>query len=204
MCLPVLNNSSPNDESVDAFFTRHFGPDFARTFGSALVHGIYATDSRVLSVRSAFSMMCELEERGKGSLVRGAISEMLPGSRSRKGGRQGAVEVEAYELGVGVFSFQDGMQTLTDAISTWPARCPHVDIVQGDRVAALSRLSRSEGSEVSGFPVSSYSCQPNLVTQVVTEAGTRLVSSHLISAVPPSHLHRLLNQGHGDLALLRT
>ena len=70
--LPVLNTSSPNDESVDAFFTRHFGPDFARTFGSALVHGIYATDSRVLSVRSAFSMMCELEERGKGSAVRGA------------------------------------------------------------------------------------------------------------------------------------
>ena len=129
MRLPVLNTSSPNDESVDAFFTRHFGSDFARTFGSALVHGIYATDSRVLSVRSAFSMMCELEERGKGSLVRGAISEMLPGSRSRKGGRQGAVEVEAYELGdvpqlmkgVSVFSFQDGMQTLTDAMAAWLA-----------------------------------------------------------------------------------
>ena len=66
-------------------------------------------------------------------------------SGSRKGGRQDAVEVEAHELGdvpqlmkgISVFSFQDGMQTLTDAISTWPARCSHVDIVQGGRCGAV-------------------------------------------------------------------
>jgi len=31
-----------------------FGETFARGFGSVLVHGIYATDSRKLSVRAAF------------------------------------------------------------------------------------------------------------------------------------------------------
>jgi protoporphyrinogen/coproporphyrinogen III oxidase len=33
------------DESVDSFFSRRFGDAFAHTLGSALVHGIYATDS---------------------------------------------------------------------------------------------------------------------------------------------------------------
>jgi hypothetical protein len=44
-----------SDESVDAFFTRRFGATFARTLGSALVHGIYAADSRELSVTRCVS-----------------------------------------------------------------------------------------------------------------------------------------------------
>ncbi|TFY70988.1 hypothetical protein EVG20_g2019 [Dentipellis fragilis] len=66
------------DESVDAFFTRRFGEQFARVMGSALVHGIYGADSRKLSVRAAFPSMWAAEEVGRGSVVWG---EMGPPDR---------------------------------------------------------------------------------------------------------------------------
>ena len=150
----VLNTSTPDDESVDAFLTRHFGAEFARTFGSALVHGIYATDSRLLSIRSAFPVMCQLEETGNGSLVGGAIMEALSGSRK---GKTKAPEEEPYELGdiaelmrdVSVFSFQDGMQTLSDSMANRLEGLAHVDIVKGDRVVALTKSDSGDGFEVS-------------------------------------------------------
>ncbi|KAI1794318.1 Protoporphyrinogen oxidase [Ganoderma leucocontextum] len=176
----VLNKSSPNDESVDAFLTRHFGAEFARTFGSALVHGIYATDSRLLSVRSAFPVMCQLEESGKGSLVRGAIMEALSSSRE---GKSKATEEEPYELGdiaelmrdISVFSFQDGMQTLSDSMADRLEGLPHVEVVKGDAVVALSKSDSGDGFET------------------ITASGKRLPSSHIVSAMPLPHLHRLLS-----------
>ncbi|OJT13712.1 Protoporphyrinogen oxidase [Trametes pubescens] len=142
----VLNASSPNDESVDAFFTRHFGPEFARTFGSALIHGIYATDSRLLSVRAAFGAACRLEESGNGSVVRGALSEMMSSLRKRKSQGNGATE-ETYDMGdiahlmkgVSVYSFRDGMQTLTDAMANRLRQQENVEIIHGDGAASLTK-----------------------------------------------------------------
>ncbi len=150
----VLNNSSPDDESVDAFLTRHFGAEFARTFGSALVHGIYATDSRLLSIRSAFPVMCQLEESGKGSLVRGAIMEMLSSSRK---GKSKTTEEQSYELGdiaelmrdVSVFSFQDGMQTLSSSIANQLQGLAHVEVVKGDGVVTLHKPDSGDRFKVS-------------------------------------------------------
>jgi oxygen-dependent protoporphyrinogen oxidase len=42
------------DEGVDLFLTRRVDETFAPGFGSALVYGIYATESRKLSVWAAF------------------------------------------------------------------------------------------------------------------------------------------------------
>jgi oxygen-dependent protoporphyrinogen oxidase len=52
---------------------RRFGEPFARTFGSAMVHGIYAADSRILSVRAAFPTLWDAEEKGGGSIIRGLL-----------------------------------------------------------------------------------------------------------------------------------
>ncbi|KAI0641321.1 Protoporphyrinogen oxidase [Trametes meyenii] len=181
----VLNASPSNDESLDAFMTRHFGDDFARTFGSALIHGIYATDSRLLSVRAAFPVLPRLEESGKGSIVRGALNEMLLAFRDRKAQRRIAEEqVSAYQLGslaqrmkgVSVYSFRDGMQTLTDALARYLENQGNVDIITGDGVSSLTRAS--EGN----------------VFQIATESGKRIASSHIISALPLSSLHSLLSR----------
>ncbi|KAH9932987.1 uncharacterized protein B0H18DRAFT_984951 [Fomitopsis serialis] len=80
------------DVSVDAFLTRHFGEAFARTFGSALVHGIYAADARELSMRAAFPQMLEYEKAGRGSAIRGMVAAAFARGKV-------ATKEEAYELG---------------------------------------------------------------------------------------------------------
>ena len=133
-------NRSPTakDESVDSFLTRRFGETFARVFGSALVHGIYATDSRKLSVRAAFPSMWDAEERGRGSLVLGLL---VPG-------RAPKAEEEKYELGrtlemmdgVSVYSFRDGMETLTKALEERLRSAANVSILMDTRISGIKML----------------------------------------------------------------
>ena len=111
-------HASDDDESVDAFFTRHFGAPFARTLASALVHGIYAADSRRLSVRAAFPT---LHACGNSSIVLGELY------RAIMGGVQ--VDREEWDTGTGtdpvwdaritaaaMLSFRGGMETLVHAL----------------------------------------------------------------------------------------
>lgn len=124
------------DESVDSFLTRRFGETFARVFGSALVHGIYATDSRKLSVRAAFPSMWDAEERGRGSLVRGLL---VPGREK--------VE-EKYDLGrtlemmdgISVYSFRDGMETLTKALEEHLRSAANVSILADTSISGIKML----------------------------------------------------------------
>jgi protoporphyrinogen/coproporphyrinogen III oxidase len=126
------------DESVDSFLSRRFGETFARIFGSALVHGIYATDSRNLSVRAAFPFLWEAEERGWGSVVRGFL---LPSKRKP--------DQDTYDLGrtlelmhqVSVYSFKDGIQSLTNALETRLLATENVDIIRDSSVSNLEMLT---------------------------------------------------------------
>lgn len=121
------------DESLDSFMTRRFGEPFARTFGSALVHGIYAADSRVLSVRAAFPSLWDAEERGGGSVARGFL-------RSHK-----VAHKDDYALGdtlemmkdVSVYSFLDGMETLTEAMTKYLKQNSKVRVVSQADVCSL-------------------------------------------------------------------
>ncbi|KAI0628554.1 hypothetical protein C8Q77DRAFT_352821 [Trametes polyzona] len=179
----VLNASTPDDESVDAFLSRHFGSQFAQMLGSALVHGIYAADSRQLSIRAAFAAMCRLEESGSGSVVRGALREMLLSRRNQD------TSPELYSLGtvdrllkgVSVYSFRDGMQTLTDAISKHLMHQENVQLIKGDPAVSLSKAANNAGFQVS------------------TGSGRHIVASHLISALPLPLLDRLITSiGHSS------
>jgi len=128
------------DESVDSFLSRRFGETFALKFGSALVHGIYAADSRQLSVKAAFPSLWHAEERGRGSVIRG----MLTPVRSRK-------ETDPYELGLmgdlmqgtSVYSFKDGMRTLTDALESYLLALPNVTIIRGTRILNIGHCKGS-------------------------------------------------------------
>jgi oxygen-dependent protoporphyrinogen oxidase len=151
-----------DDESVDAFLTRRFGPKIARQFGSALVHGVYATDSRLLSVRAAFPSLWDAEDRGRGSVISGIL-------RAKKS--DPATE-ETFETGelmqamdkVSVFSFKDGMQTLPDTLSERLRHAPNVDIRLSTTVAALQ--ATQQGIEVfvtSRLSSSSYAQSWNLI-----------------------------------------
>ncbi|KAF5369051.1 hypothetical protein D9758_002944 [Tetrapyrgos nigripes] len=124
------------DESLDSFMTRRFGASFARLFGSALVHGIYAADSRKLSVRAAFPSLWTAEERGWGSMVRGLL---MPGKSSKPQlGDYELGDIQDMMKGVSVFSFRDGMSTIINALEERVKQNPAVRIVCGATVESLN------------------------------------------------------------------
>ncbi|KAF9564531.1 protoporphyrinogen oxidase [Agrocybe pediades] len=161
------------DESVDSFFSRRLGETFARTFGSALVHGIYATDSRKLGVKAAFPSIWKAEERGRGSVVRGFLLPSKP------------VEEEQYDLGrtldmmrdVSVYSFRGGMETLTTAMEQSLHCSDNVEILKSTSISGLKSL------EDKSIEITLAEKEP-------------LRASHVVSALPLPILHNLVSLPH--------
>lgn len=139
-----LNNkpSVSIDESVDSFLRRRFGEDFAQIFGSALIHGIYASDSRQISIRSAFPTMWDAAERGWGSIIRGSL--VPPKKAIQQDYDAGSVAQMMSQASV--FSFRDGLQTLTDAMEHYLAKQSNVEILRNSAVSEVA--SSGSGMEV--------------------------------------------------------
>ena len=134
----AYNRPNAEDESVDAFFARRFGPEFSRIFASALVHGIYATDSRKLSLRAAYPMLWRAEAYGGGSVVWGALK---PKPKAPAG------NPVSYELGstlprvmkdAAVYSFKDGLSTLSNALVDTLRSRGNVEIRIGDPISSIN------------------------------------------------------------------
>jgi len=161
------------DESVDAFLTRRFGESFARVFGSALVHGIYAADSRELSVRAAFPSLWDAETKGNGSVLLGMF----------KGG--GTKDEGAYELGdmvdrmkgVSVLSFKEGIEALPRALERHLATKENVEILKGTAVSSL-RMTQDEEIEVT------------------LGEDSKITATHIVSSLPLHVLHDILPASH--------
>jgi len=134
----AYNRPNVEDESVDAFFSRRFGQEFARIFASALVHGIYATDSRKLSLRAAYPMLWNAEAFGGGSVVWGALK---PKSK------RPTDDLSSYELGsslpelmkdAAVYSFKDGLSTLPNSLAEALKSWSNVEIRTGDPISSVN------------------------------------------------------------------
>ena len=94
------------DESVADFVTRRLNREFLDRAVDALVAGIYAGEPQRLSVRHALPRLFEQEQK-YGSLIRGQIF----GARDRK--KSGEVARSKARM----FSFDEGLQVLTDALA---------------------------------------------------------------------------------------
>lgn len=130
------------DESVDAFFSRRFGDAFARTLGSALVHGIYAADSRQLSVRAAFPQLLASAARGKGSVVWGELGPPAwfgtTMSQQQDAVGEGDVEWETrLRRTAALFSFREGMETLVRGLVEALRGFPNVVLRSGTAVCGI-------------------------------------------------------------------
>ncbi|TCD66921.1 oxygen-dependent protoporphyrinogen oxidase [Steccherinum ochraceum] len=162
------------DQSVDTFLSAYFGAEFARTFGSALVHGIYAADSRQLSVRAAFPSLWDASIRGKGNIVRGIVQNALRPSNN--------LDDKTYEMGnmmdkmkgVSVYSFQDGMETITRALRQDLEKRHNVEIIAGDAAASLRR----DASDTT--------------FKIDTVTGRRIDASHVVSAISLKALNNIV------------
>ncbi|KAF7318775.1 Protoporphyrinogen oxidase [Mycena chlorophos] len=165
------------DESFEDFILRRGHPDFARVLGSALVHGIYAADARKLSVRAAFPMLWEYEERGNGRVLRGIMRQDKEAARLKL-----EETLAGYELGdlwtrmggVSVYSFRDGMGTLAETLGKALKARPNVRILQGTEVASLV----PPNTENENF-------------EITTKSTNALYPSHVVSALPLPALHKL-------------
>jgi oxygen-dependent protoporphyrinogen oxidase len=124
---PFIARSSPeSEESVAAFVRRRLGPEFLDYAIEPFVAGIFAGDPEKLSVQAAFPKLFALEQR-YGGLIRG----MILGARER--GQQR----EKSKNNARSFSFNDGMQTLTDALARGVAAANGV-VETGVRVTAIA------------------------------------------------------------------
>ena len=104
------------DETIAAFFERHFGPEVVDYAVSPFVAGIYAGDPRELLLALTFPQLAALEQQ-YGSVLRG-----LAAQRGQAGTRRRTV------------TLRGGVQTLTDALA---ARLTHYQ--PGRTITALER-----------------------------------------------------------------
>ncbi|KAI6040920.1 hypothetical protein EDC04DRAFT_2673375 [Pisolithus marmoratus] len=163
-----------DDESVDDFVARRFGSEWSRIFASSLVHGIYAADARRLSLRSAFPSLWEAEERGNGSVVSGILRRSPP--------LTSVEEPTSYELGhlqdtmrdVSVYSFREGIGTLTNALVKYLREHPNVSMYGGVRITGLRINPRRKQFEL------------------ITTAMESVSPTHVVSTLPLFRLHGLL------------
>ncbi|KAJ3987847.1 hypothetical protein F5890DRAFT_1563050 [Lentinula detonsa] len=170
---PAKRRNRPDgitDETVDNFMTRRFGPTFARTFGSALVHGIYAADSRKLSVRAAFPSLWAMEDRGWGSVVRGAL---LPNPTDSQEDYD-VGDIPDMMKGVSVYSFIDGIGMLPGALATHLRNQSNVELLHDN-------------------PISSLRVADDGQLEVKLSSGQMINPTHIISALPLPVLDGLLH-----------
>jgi oxygen-dependent protoporphyrinogen oxidase len=109
------------DESLGDFARRRLGPEALEKLIDPMVTGIFAGDPDKMSLRSCFPLIYELE-RNYGGLVRGMIA--LKRERSRQGVKS---EMSAGPGGV-LMSFDQGVQTLADALASLLADGLHLNV----------------------------------------------------------------------------
>jgi oxygen-dependent protoporphyrinogen oxidase len=124
------------DESVYDFAARRLGAEVAEKLVDAMVTGVYAGDSRLLSVNAAFPTLARLEAQ-YGSLLRGVIASVRT-ARTQPGERGGF-------LGK-LTTFPGGMGDLVDALRAQLGDAVHT----GRHVIGLRRLAKGWAVDATG------------------------------------------------------
>jgi oxygen-dependent protoporphyrinogen oxidase len=111
---PFARKAPGTDETVYDFASRRIGEEAARILVDAMVSGIFAGNTKNLSVASALPLLTKLEAE-HGGLIRGMIAKMREARRARLAG--GAVKQVDAGPGGNLTSFRDGMETLPQALA---------------------------------------------------------------------------------------
>lgn len=101
----IPRGPADHEETVADFVARRLGPEFLDYFVNPFVAGVYAGDPKRLSVEQAFPRLFALEQR-YGSIIKG----QLLGARERRR------RAEKSKSSAPQFSFDDGLQVLTDSL----------------------------------------------------------------------------------------
>ncbi|KAM0787852.1 hypothetical protein ACM66B_003905 [Microbotryomycetes sp. NB124-2] len=189
---PLHDSSNGGDESVDAFFTRRFGKNLAENMVSAMIHGIYAGDSRRLSVKTLFPGLWEAE-RQSGSVIRHTLRSKKSRTKHPSAYDQQTREekqlAQALELKVGQ-SGDEGRALVEEMrkASVWGVRGGIEQLIQ-----QLKEWLVSEGVEIRTGQVACLD-QVNGSWTLATD-DTSFNPSHVI-ATTPAALPSLLRPKH--------
>ncbi|KAJ3029507.1 oxygen-dependent protoporphyrinogen oxidase [Rhizophlyctis rosea] len=156
------------DESIYDYITYRFGPNIANNLFAALVHGVYAGDIKQLSIRSTFPYLWELSQK-HGSITRGVMAPPEPAKNPWVLGEEELRFVRKVQS-ASVYSFKNGLQTLTDALGEDLRKKSNVNIVN---------------AECTGVEFGSEHVEVKTNTQP-------LKATHIISALPSYALAPLL------------
>ena len=123
----VHTEPETDDESIQDYFDRRFGPGMARMAGTLMAHGVFAGDPVNLSMRGAFPRIVAWEDSA-GSLVRGGIAAVRnrPKDKPRvrktvhvaPDGMAGLADDLARYLG-GALHLRHAVETVTETDDGW-------------------------------------------------------------------------------------
>ncbi|KAJ1677802.1 oxygen-dependent protoporphyrinogen oxidase, partial [Spiromyces aspiralis] len=151
-----------DDESMNSLVSRRLGSALDDNVVFAVINGIYAADTRVLSSRAVATPLWQAE-RSTGSVLLGLLLPL----EGRPSDPDGGLEAASMHL------FRGGMQTLTDQLAERLANSPN-----GLAVAEPSSDGNS-GDRGGGFSIG-------------FEGGAQIRADYLVSALPEVQLGSLL------------
>src|SRR6266850_1943824 len=134
----VASRRDGKEESVAEFVIRRLGQEFLDRAIDALVAGVYAGDPYKLSIAHAFPKLAQLEAK-YGSLIKG----QLLGARERK--QRGEIAKDRAHK----FSFDEGLQVLTDTLANHLGESLRLEVLAGhlSQMASGWRLSLRQGPD---------------------------------------------------------
>jgi oxygen-dependent protoporphyrinogen oxidase len=170
----VRARRAAEQESLAHFVTRRLGTEVLDYFVNPFVGGVYAGDPERLSVEHAFPKLFRLEQE-YGSLIKGALS----------GARKRARSPEKSKPNARMFSFDDGMQVLIDALAERmysSIRADHA-VISVERKAQAWRIVFEHGEPVEHKAVL-LSAPAHRIGQWLSSAGAGLSSLRDIDYPP--------------------
>ncbi|KAM4603143.1 protoporphyrinogen oxidase [Discoglossus pictus] len=164
---------SQEDESIHSFVTRRFGKELADIVIDSLCRGVFAGDSRGLSLRSCFPFLYEAEQR-KRSVILGMATAGVKGPQLDSDLIRRSTKERWSQ-----YSLRGGLQTLSEA---------------------LENFLRDKGVEIhKDTPVQQLERTPDHRWKIKLPDGS-VSADHVFSALPAKVLSRLLPTFAGPLA----
>ncbi|KAJ1820027.1 oxygen-dependent protoporphyrinogen oxidase, partial [Coemansia sp. RSA 2598] len=172
-----------SDESIRSFISRRFGQQVDDNLASAVMHGIYAADTKDLSTRALLYPFWLADQMGTSGVLRG-LRRVAKQSRARNARFAARDAEEKYSVSkrrmqnpefwasiddASMYSFRGGMQMLTDRLSSRLAKHSNVELFIG-QPARKARLGVDGNVELE------------------LDGGRVVQSQHLINTLP---LHRI-------------
>ncbi|KAJ2539794.1 oxygen-dependent protoporphyrinogen oxidase [Coemansia sp. RSA 1853] len=172
------NTPVDSDESVRAFIERRFGAKVDDNLASAVMHGIYAADTKDLSARALLYPFWLADRMGSRGVISG-LRKVARVSRARHAGqsvetggerRARNPEFWASVEGASMYSFKGGMQTLPNELAKKLGERPNVEIATGQKVVA-ARVGATGRA------------------QIEVHGGRVIESDHVVNTLPLHSMH---------------